>query len=149
MKHRRTGRCQARVIQNWIILLTCVAVVGCSTAPAAPTSKTEPLPETETWGAIFVNGKKIGHQHFKRSHVQGDSGTLVKVEHATKMRLLRFDTTAEINVVQLATETADGTLVDFETRMKTGNGVNTTVLRGTPDPAPNFIFEFDLLVPAL
>lgn len=30
-----------------------------------------------------------------------------------------------------------------------GNGVNTTVLRGTPDPAPNFIFEFDLLMPVL
>lgn len=29
------------------------------------------------------------------------------------------------------------------------NGVNTTVLRGTPDPAPNFIFEFDLVVPVL
>ena len=127
MRLKHTGCNQAPVHRQWVALLSMLVVAGCSSAPAAPTTDVEPLPETETWGAIFVNGKKIGHQHFKRTHAKSDSGTLVKVEHATKMKLLRFDTTAEIDVVQLATETADGTLVDFETRMKTGNGVNKTI----------------------
>lgn len=32
---------------------------------------------------------------------------------------------------------------------QTNNGFNTTVFHGTPDAAPNFIFEFDLLVPVV
>ena len=104
-----------------------MAAVGCDATPTSPTANTDPLPEIETWGVIFVNGKKIGHQHFKRSHIQGADGALVKVEHATKMQILRFGTTTEIEVEQSATETVDGTLVEFETRMKTGAGVIKTI----------------------
>jgi len=113
--------------QHWIVFALLLSAIGCNAESSTQNPRTTPLPETETWGVIFVNGKKIGYQHFKRSHTKVDNEVLVKVEHATKMRLLRFGTTAEIEVEQSATETADGTLVEFETRMKTGAGAIKTI----------------------
>ena len=104
---------------HWLAYACLLLVTACQ-------SDAKPLPETESWGVLLVDGKKIGYQHFKRSHAKTPSGVQVKVESTEEIRIRRFGSETVMRVEQSANETAGGTLIDFEMRMKSGSGIQTT-----------------------
>jgi hypothetical protein len=110
-----------------LVALSLLLITGCQTeAPpgkpdaAAHTETGDLLPETENWGTLLINGKKIGYQHFKRTHVKTDDGLRVRVESTAEIRIRRFGSETLMRMQQIATETADGQLIDFETQLKSG-----------------------------
>jgi hypothetical protein len=108
-------RCRDTAHARCAVYLCFLLAAGCRTEP-----EPEPLPETEIWGVLYIDGKKVGYQHFQRKHVKTDRGLRIRVESTEELRIRRFGSETVMRVEQVATETRDGVLIDFESRLKSG-----------------------------
>jgi len=109
-------------------LLGCLPVVlsaGCSdTAPAPPagpngTAAQSPLPgeivkQDEAWNLVFMQGKRIGHEHTTITHLRRNGRELIYTESVARMAVVRDGRRSDETIRVASLETTSGRLLEVQ-----------------------------------
>lgn len=112
----------------WMISfgLIVAACAGCNTGkPSQPDTQTveKPVSTEEKWGAIVLQGEKIGHMREKIEHLTHDGNAYVRTTQVKNMTIQRAGQPLELKVEDVFLETPSGFLKQFITKMGQGGAV--------------------------
>lgn len=107
---------------SWTLLLglICIGHTGCngSSSPAAATSGPEKIQSSEeSWGAIVLQGEKIGHQSEKIEHLTLDDVPYVRTTTVEELVVQRDGQSLKARVENVFLETPKGELRKFTTNI--------------------------------
>ncbi len=117
--------------------LTVLACAGCQTGAddvaisVEETSMNDsvPVPEREDWNVCYMGGSKVGYERTTVRPMVREGRQVVAIEGLVHLAVKRFNDATEMEIRFTSTETPDGRLLDFESRVSAG--VAPLVTQGT------------------
>ena len=112
----------------WTLLfgLICVGLSGCngSSAPPAVATGSEKIQSSEeNWGAIVLQGQKIGHQSEKIEHLTLGDVPYVRTTTVEQLAVQRAGQTLQVRVENVFLETPQGELKQFTTKIEQAGAI--------------------------
>lgn len=116
-----------RVVYPVVAMLALVMPGGCAPAetPAArpiasPSAAATPIPDSETWDAIFIQKAQLGFVRTTVRNVDRAGRPLLEIEAQQRLSVRRFGDQSSPGVLLKSLETPQGGLVSFESEQQIG-----------------------------
>ncbi len=100
---------------------------GPSTAPTSLQERSAP-PERETWEVSYIQKARVGYTHTTAHRLMRDGREVVRTESRSRLRVVRFDTPMETDILLVSLETPEGQLREF--RSETGPNAASMATEG-------------------
>ena len=111
-----------------LLLFSALALAGCGlsgsavplAAPATAEGQGDLSTPGESWGAIFVSGNRVGHEHTQVSRLEEGGRALIQTRQLQRLSVQRFGDKSQPGVELISVETPGGQLVRFTSRQVMG-----------------------------
>lgn len=101
--------------------LALLGLSGCQRSGQERTPQVQRSPrDRDLWNVCYMGQGKVGYEHVLVRLVQRDGQNLVSIEELTHLKVKRFQDDTAMEVSCRSTETPDGKLIDFETKVAAG-----------------------------
>jgi hypothetical protein len=104
------------------VLASALVCLGCSGGGRTTPGDRQPADVVESWDAIFVTGKHVGHSVTRTdtTHIAGAARR--RIQNETQLHIQRFGDPTLQTIWTQSIETLDGQAVSFESVMTSGDG---------------------------